>query len=183
MFEQLRISPGARAAVLRRCGGRCESCGLEWPWTLALYRVDRGGRPTADNLRALCGPCSEGEPGPGPPLLGQPSLRDRLRARNNRRTGATKLTEARRRALVAARGGRCEACGVPGGVRQLHVHHRLGVFRGGDDDEANLMVLCFACHHHLRPCAAGCGGWAKRPASLCRTCTTRSLLDAWTGVD
>lgn len=180
MFERLRISPSARAAVLRRCGGRCEGCGLEWPWTLLVFPVDPAAPAAAANLRVLCGPCSASTPGPAASLLVQPSLRDRLRAANNRRTGATMLTDARRRKLVAARGGRCQACGVAGDVRQLHVHHRLGVFRGGDDDEANLMVLCFACHHHLRPCAAGCGGWAKKPARLCRACTTRSLLDAWT---
>ena len=98
------------------------------------------------------------------------------RARNNARTGALKLTAARRRRLIEARGGRCQRCGIDGGERHLEVHHRLGVFRGGDDSPANLEVLCFACHHHVRPCAGGCGRWAKLPASLCRSCQTERRL-------
>jgi len=54
----------------------------------------------------------------------------------------------------------------------------LGIFRGGDDSEENLRVLCFACHHHLQPCATGCGLWAKKPRRLCRHCATRSQLEA-----
>jgi hypothetical protein len=36
-------------------------------------------------------------------------------------------------------------------------------------------VLCFACHHDLRPCSSGCGRWAKR--ALCRHCETRRRLE------
>src|SRR5579872_4576125 len=164
----LRVSHGARSAVLRRCQGRCESCGLEWPWELYLFPVVPAEAPAARNLLALCLACSAGRVGTFAPLLATPTLRDRLRARNNARTGATKLTAARRRKLIEARGARCVRCGIPGTERQLEVHHRLGVFRGGDDSEANLEVLCFACHHHVRPCAGGCGRWAKVPATLCR---------------
>ena len=177
-FERLRISPGARQAVQSRCGGRCEGCGLEWPWTLSLFLVDEAGPPAAANLRVLCGPCSAGRAGPFAPLLGRPGLRERVLGANNRRNRVEPLTPARRRRLIAARGGRCEACGVAAGERQLDVHHVLGVLRGGDDRESNLRVLCFACHHHLRPCATGCGGWAKRPARLCRHCETRRRLEA-----
>ncbi len=172
----LRVSHGARLAVERRCAGACESCGLEWPWALYLFLIESGKPAAAGNLKVLCARCSQGLTGAFAPLLSGRSLRERLRDRNNGWTGATKLTEARRRLLIAKRGGRCEACGIPGSERQLHVHHRLGVFRGGDDAEANLMVLCFACHHHLRPCTTGCGGWAKMSAVLCRHCRMRQRL-------
>jgi HNH endonuclease len=175
-MSPLRVSHGARAAVLRRCGGRCESCGLEWPWEVYVFAVEPAAPARAANLVALCLACSGSRDGEFAPLLTRPSLRDRLRIRNNSRTGATFLTAARRRKLVEARGGRCERCGISGAERQLEVHHRLGVFRGGDDSEANLEVLCFACHHHVRPCATGCGRWAKIPSSLCRACRTAQLL-------
>lgn len=174
---RLRVSPGARAAVLRRCGGACERCGLQWPWALQLFLVAPDAGPRAVNLVALCLPCSAPVEGPFAPLLAQPSLRDRLRARNNARTGAPMLTDGARRRLIALRGSCCEACGVSGEDRQLDVHHLLGVFRGGDDSPENLMVLCFVCHHHLRPCAAGCGRWAKKPATLCRRCRTERRLE------
>jgi len=57
------------------------------------------------------------------------------------------------------------------------VHHKLAVLQGGDDGEENLMVLCFACHHHVQPCATGCGGWAKKPRTVCRNCVTRRSLE------
>lgn len=176
--DALRVNSAARAAVHRRCQGACEACGLEWPWFLYLFRLDEAGPATAANLCVLCGPCSTGRAGAFAPLLAQPTLRERLRQANNRRTGTAKLTPARRRRLVAMRGDRCEACGVSGSERQLDVHHLVGIFRGGDDSEENLLVLCFACHHHLRPCASGCGRWAKRSAELCRHCETRRRLES-----
>ena len=124
----------------------------------------------------LCIACAGTRTDPWAPLLASPSLRDRLRERNNRRTGAAKLTAAGRRRLIAERGGRCESCGVSGEDRQLDIHHRLGVFRGGDDSPANLAVLCFVCHHHLQPCE-GCGRWAKKPARRCRYCEARRRLE------
>jgi HNH endonuclease len=175
-MNPLRVSHGARAAVLRRSGGRCESCGLDWPWELYLFTVDPAAAAGAANLVALCLTCSGDLRGQFAPLLSSPSLRDRLRARNNARTGAVFLTASRRRRLIDARGARCESCGIAGSLRQLEVHHRLGVFRGGDDSEANLEVLCFACHHHVQPCASGCGRWAKIPSSLCRACRTEQRL-------
>jgi hypothetical protein len=117
----LRVSAGARAAVMRRCRGACEACGLEWPWLLYLFRIDQASPPRAANLRALCGPCSANEVADCAPLLTRPSLRDRVREANNRRAGTTKLTAARRRRLIAARGGSCEICGVSGLERQLDV--------------------------------------------------------------
>ena len=168
---------GARAVVLRRCGGSCETCGLEWPWHLYLFLIDSSGPARADNLRVLCGHCSDGLSGPCAPLLAEHSLRERMREANNRRTGAVKLTEARRRKLIDARGGCCEICGVPGSERQLQVHHRLAVLRGGDDSEKNLLVLCFACHHQVQPCANACGHWVKKPFRICRHCTTAQRLD------
>jgi hypothetical protein len=173
----LRVSGGARAKAARRAGGSCESCGLEWPWNLFVFLRD-GGRPaTAENLVILCGACSAGRTDAFAPLLAQPSVRDRMRERNNRRAGAVKLTAARRRRLIESRGSACEICGVPGDTRQLDVHHRVGVFRGGSDDEKNLLVLCFACHHHLQPCVTGCGRWAKKPNRLCRHCAMRRRLE------
>lgn len=165
--------------MLERCGGRCERCAIEWPWILELFLVDPDGRAAAPNLVALCLGCSDGMQGPSAQLLATRSYRDRLRVRNNARTGAPFLTGARRRRLIEARGGRCEICGASPAERQLEVHHKLGVFQGGDDSEANLMVLCFACHHHVQPCAAGCGRWAKKPHALCRRCLTAELLRDW----
>lgn len=178
--DHLVVGGGARGVALRRCGGRCESCGLEWPWDLYLFRVDRYGSSAAANLRVLCGPCSAGESGPWASLLPEATYRERMRSANNLRTGAIKLTPARRRRLIEARGGCCEICGVPGSDRQLQVHHRLAVLRGGDDSEANLLVLCFACHHHLQPCSLGCGRWTKKPNTVCRHCwTEQRLAELW----
>ena len=173
----LRVTAGARAVVLQRCGGACERCGLEWPWALYLFQVDAGRPAGAANLVAYCGACSADQAGVFAPLITERSLRDRMRDANNRRTGAVRLTSARRRRLISSRGGRCEICGVDKTDRQLDVHHVLGVLQGGDDSEANLMVLCFACHHHLQPCAAGCGGWARKPATVCTRCRLRRRLE------
>ena len=167
---------GARAVVLRRSGGACEACGLEWPWHLYLFLTDETRPASADNLRVLCGACSSSLDGAFAPLLTQPSLRDRMREANNRRTGAVKLTAARRLRLIESRGGCCEICGVPGSARQLQVHHRRAVLRGGDDSEANLLVLCFACHHQVQPCANACGHWVKKPHRVCRHRLTEQRL-------
>jgi hypothetical protein len=171
------VGGGARAVVLRRSGGACEDCGLDWPWALELFLVDESAPARAANLRALCWRCSGGRQGRCVPLVPDQTLRERLRTANNLRTGAIKLTPARRLRLIAARGGCCEICGVPGTERQLQVHHRLPVLRGGDDSDANLLVLCFACHHHLQPCARGCGRWTKKPNTVCRHCWTRERVD------
>jgi hypothetical protein len=175
--SRLRVSAGARAVVLARCRGACERCGFEWPWALYLFLVDADASASAANLAALCGPCSLDRPGAFAPLLAERSLRDRVRDANHRRTGAIPLTSVRRKKLIASRGSRCEICGVAADDRQLDVHHILGVLQGGDDSEANLMVLCFACHHHLQPCAAGCGGWARLPAAVCARCRLRRRLE------
>jgi HNH endonuclease len=174
---RLRVSGGARRVVLARCGGACERCGLEWPWALYLFLTDETGSAAAGNLTALCGVCSAERHGAFTPLVTERSLRDRMRDANNHRTGATRLTPARRRRLILARGSRCEVCGVAASDRQLDIHHVVGVLLGGDDSEGNLMVLCFACHHHLQQCAAGCGGWAKKPATLCARCRLRRRLE------
>lgn len=173
------MSGSARAAAARRSGGACETCGLEWPWLLYVCVIDPTHPARTENLRVLCGPCSVAQGGPFLPLVSERTLRERMRDANNRRTGAIKLTAARRRELIRARGGCCELCGVPGAQRELEVHHRIAVLRGGDDSEQNLLVLCFACHHHVQPCAAGCGRWAKKPAQLCRQCRTARDLERW----
>jgi HNH endonuclease len=175
--DRLLVGGGARAVVLRRCQEACEGCGLAWPWALYLFRVDETGAAASANLVALCGSCAGDRSGAFAPLLSERSLRERMRAVNNKRTGAPTLTAARRKALVAARGGRCEICGVDGAQRQLDVHHRLGLLQGGDDSDANLMVLCIACHHHLQPCANGCGRWARKPATVCTRCRVRRRLE------
>ena len=52
------------------------------------------------------------------------------------------------------------------------------MLQGGDDGEENLQVLCFACHHQLRPCVTGCGAWAgRRSGGVCRNCQTRRALE------
>ncbi|HKC19346.1 MAG TPA: HNH endonuclease signature motif containing protein [Candidatus Dormibacteraeota bacterium] len=175
--ERLVVGGGARAVVLRRSGGACEDCGLEWPWALELFLVDESGAARAANLRALCWRCSDGHRGRCAPLVPDQTLRERLRTANNLRTGAVRLTPSRRLRLIAHRGGCCEICGVPGTERQLQVHHRLPVLRGGDDSDVNLLVLCFACHHHLQPCSRGCGRWTKKPNTVCRHCWTHERID------
>lgn len=174
--ERLVVGGGARRVVLRRCGGACESCGLEWQWNLYLFLADPDGGAGAANLVVLCAQCSAGQTGPFAPLLPEPTLRERMREANNLRTGAVKLTPARRRLLIESRGGCCEICGVPGSDLQLQVHHRLAVLRGGDDSDANLLVLCIACHHQLQPCSMGCGRWTKKPNTVCRHCWTQRRL-------
>ena len=162
--------------VLRRCGGACESCGLEWPWNLYLFLVDQTGGAGAANLMVRCARCSADQSGQFAPLLPEPTLRERMREANNLRTGAVKLTPARRRRLIESRGGCCEICGVPRSDLQLQVHHRRAVLRGGDDSDANLLVLCIACHHQLQPCSMGCGRWTKKPHKVCRHCWTQRRL-------
>lgn len=142
-----------------------------------MFLREQGRPPTAENIVILCPACAAPRTDASAPLLSRPTLRERMRARNNRRTGAARLTGARRKRLIAARGAACEICGVPGTEPQLDVHHRVGLLRGGDDSEANLRVLCFACHHRLQPCATGCGRWAKKPSRLCRHCAMRRRLE------
>lgn len=173
----LRVTAGARAVVMERCDGACERCRLEWPWALYLFLLDENRPAAAANLQALCGGCSADRNDAFAPLVAERTLRDRMRDANNRRTGAVRLTPARRRRLIATRGSRCEACGVVAEERQLDIHHVVGVLQGGDDSEANLMVLCFACHHHLQPCATGCGRWARKPATVCTRCRLRRRLE------
>ncbi|HEY3195086.1 MAG TPA: HNH endonuclease [Candidatus Dormibacteraeota bacterium] len=79
--------------------------------------------------------------------------------------------------MIAARGGACEVCGASAADRVLQVHHRLAVLQGGDDSDANLQVLCFACHHHLQPCISGCGAWANKRLGICRNCQMRAALE------
>ena len=49
-------------------------------------------------------------------------------------------------------GRRCTACGWPAGARRrrrnLHVHHRVPLARGGDNSFANLTTLCHVCHRN-----------------------------------
>src|SRR5215472_9673812 len=175
--EHLVVGGGARRVALRRSAGSCERCGLEWPWNLFLFLIDGSAPARAANLRVLCLKCSQQETGRFAALLPEQSLREKLRTANNLRTGAARLTPARRMRLIAARGGCCEICGVPGSDRQLQVHHRRPILRGGDDSEENLLVLCFACHHHLQPCSLGCGRWTKKPSTVCRHCRTQQRLE------
>jgi len=177
MFGGLRLAPSVRLALERRCSGACERCGVEWRWALYVFRVDEAAPCTVANLVALCGTCSAGDDRQWTPYVGRRSTRDRMLAASNRRAGVQPLTAARRRALIAARGGACEVCGVTAAERVLQVHHLLPVLRGGDDGDDNLQVLCFACHHHLQPCATGCGAWASRRFGICRNCQMRRSLE------
>ena len=177
MFGGLRLAPSVRVALERRCGGACERCGLEWRWALYVFRVDETASCTAANLIVLCGTCSAGHSDEFAPFVGNRSNRDRILTANNRRGGTEPLTDGRRRALIAARGGCCEVCGASAAERVLQVHHRLAVLQGGDDREENLQVLCFACHHHLEPCSTGCGAWASKRFGICRNCQMRNMLE------
>ena len=48
------------------------------------------------------------------------------------------------RARVLQRDGwRCQNCGA---MSNLEVHHQQFLSHGGNDDEGNLVTLCFACH-------------------------------------
>jgi len=179
MFGGLRLAPSVRGALERRCAGACESCGLEWPWALYVFRLADSERSTVANLIVLCGNCSAGREGEFSPLIGTRSPRDRVLGANNRRAGVMPLTDSRRRALITARGGACEVCRASAGERALEVHHRLAVLRGGDDREENLQVLCFACHHHLQTCATGCGAWASKRFGICRKCQLRMYFERW----
>jgi HNH endonuclease len=180
MSGRLRLAPSVRAALERRCGGACEGCGLEWRWALYVFRLEETSACTAPNLVVLCSSCSASQGDEFAPLVGERSLRDRLLTANNRRAGVKPLTARGRRALIAARGGVCEVCGAKAAERGLQVHHRLAVLQGGDDGENNLQVLCFVCHHHLQPCATGCGAWAKKRSGICRNCEIRSRLEQLT---
>jgi hypothetical protein len=164
--------------VERRSGGACESCGLEWPWTLYLFRVEEEGPNSAANLVLQCMTCSAGRGGGFLPLIGQRSARAKLQGANNRRAAVEPLTATRRRALIAARGARCELCGASGTEHALEVHHKLAVLRGGHDGEENLQVLCFACHRQLQPCSTGCGALAGVRRGVCQNCLTRNRLEA-----
>ena len=177
MFGGLRLAPSVRIALERRSAGACESCGLDWRWALYVFRVDETARSTAANLVVLCGKCSAGREGEFAPVVGTRTTRDRMRTANNRRAGVELLTDRRRHALIAARGGACELCGASGPGWVLEVHHLIPVLRGGHDGEDNLQVLCHVCHHRLQPCATGCGAWASRRFGVCRNCQTRTALE------
>jgi HNH endonuclease len=178
VIRRLSVSPTVRLAVERRSGGACESCGLEWPWTLYLFRIEEEGPNSAANLVLLCAACSAGRRGAFLPLIGQRSPRAKLQGANNRRAAVEPLTQSRRRALIAARGARCEVCGGSGTEHALEVHHKLAVLQGGHDGEDNLQVLCFACHRHLQPCSTGCGALAGVRRGVCQHCLVRSRLEA-----
>jgi HNH endonuclease len=167
-----------RLAVERRSAGACESCGLEWPWSLYLFRVEEEGPNTAANLVVLCSVCSAGRGGSFVPLIGLRTPRAKLLEANNRRAAVEPLTPSRRRALIADRGACCEACGRSETECALEVHHKLAVLRGGDDGAENLQVLCFACHRHLQPCLTGCGALAGERRRACQNCLLRNRLEA-----
>ena len=173
----LRLAPSVRVALERRCAGACEACRLDWRWALYVFKVDEAAPGVAANLIVLCGACSGDRSGEFGLLVGARSTRDRILFANNRRGGTTPMTESRRKALIAARGGACEICGASAAERVLQVHHRLAVLMGGDDRESNLQVLCFACHHRLQRCATGCGAWSGKRLGVCQNCLTRHALE------
>ena len=178
MFARLRLAPSVRIGLDRRCEGRCESCGLDWRWALYVFKLVEGERCTRSNLIVLCGSCSSNRDGDFAPLVGSRGTRERMLFANNTRGGATPLTDGRRKALIARRGGTCELCGISATERVLEIHHKQPVLHGGDDREENLQVLCFACHHRLQPCATGCGAWASKRFGICRHCQAQHALEA-----
>ena len=174
---RLRLAPSVRVALERRCAGACEGCAIEWRWALYVFKLDEEAACSAANLIVLCGACSADRTGDWAPYVGERGTRERILFANNRRGGTTPMTESRRKALIAGRGGACEICGASASERVLQVHHKLPVLMGGDDREENLQVLCFACHHRLQRCATGCGAWASKRAGVCRHCLTRHALE------
>src|SRR5260370_41606490 len=112
-LDRLAVGGSARAVVMRRTGGACDGCGLEWPWAIYLFLIDESSPARASNLQALCWRCSEGRAGRFASLVPELSLREKLSSANNMRPGAVKLTPARRLRLIAERGGACAICVVP----------------------------------------------------------------------
>lgn len=56
------------------------------------------------------------------------------------------------RGRAIRKGEGCAVCGIKTGII-LHAHHLIPLARGGADEEANLVVLCFNCHwlaHYIR---------------------------------
>ena len=54
--------------------------------------------------------------------------------------------EGLRQQVLRRDGWRCQLCGT---MSNLEVHHREFRSRSGDDSEANLITLCFACHTYV----------------------------------
>src|SRR5262249_16389924 len=129
--RRVAIAPGLRATVERRCGAACESCGFAWPWSLDLFRVREDGPNNAANLIALCPRCSGDRLDPSTPLVARRGLRERMRSANNMRAAVQPLTPARRRALIASRGGWLGGRGEPGGPGALGGRHKVSLRRGG----------------------------------------------------
>src|SRR5207237_539391 len=125
-------------------------------------------------------------------ILSGITLRSALRCSGAKRMfGTMRLAPSVRIALERRCSGACEAC-------RLEWRWALYVVRldentpctaanllvlcgrcsaGGDDSEENLQVLCVACHHHLQPCATGCGAWANKRLGVCRNCQMRRSLE------
>jgi len=56
------------------------------------------------------------------------------------------LYEQLRQQVQRRDGWRCQSCGSRS---NLEVHHKEFRGQGGDDNEENLITLCFACHSRL----------------------------------
>jgi len=65
----------------------------------------------------------------------------------------------RRSAVLSRDGNKCLQCGYPDGFkrrsRELHVHHRVPVSRGGTHSLDNLVTLCHICHRGLDSAHSG----------------------------
>lgn len=69
--------------------------------------------------------------------------------RRRRKVYSSAAWRAKRAAMRARAGFRCERCARPG---RLEVHHRKPVSAGGAVlDERNLEVLCRKCHFRAEP--------------------------------
>jgi 5-methylcytosine-specific restriction endonuclease McrA len=56
------------------------------------------------------------------------------------------MTKARRRRIHTACNGRCK-CGVEVPMAGTVIDHRVSLFMGGKDEDANLEYLCAACDY------------------------------------
>lgn len=69
--------------------------------------------------------------------------------------------------LAAVRQRDGDRCARDGASGDLHVHHRQRRSQGGGNSSANLVTLCFRCHHwvHGNPYAAEAAGFLLRAGS------------------
>ncbi len=94
------------------------------------------------------------------PLWAKARLNRRARLRYHSRS----VSPAVRDAVLLRDRGFCQRCGRMG----RHLHHRLPRSRGGPGTEANLVLVCLACHGwiHANPEQATATGWTVSGYSM-----------------